>query len=62
MSRCRFVSAMKAESFPVETACEVTGVSTSAYYGWLAKVAAGPTEQMVLHQVEHRQIETPVVE
>jgi len=44
VSRCRFVSAMKAESFPVETACEVTGVSTSAYYGWLAKVAAGPTD------------------
>ncbi len=44
MSRYRFVSTMKAESFPVEAACGVAEVSTSAYYQWLAKVAAGPTD------------------
>ncbi len=35
MSRYRFVSAMKAEKFPVAAACEVAEVSTSAYYKWL---------------------------
>ena len=36
MSRYRYVSAMKAEGFPVEAACEAAEVSTSAYYDWLA--------------------------
>ena len=44
MSRYRFVSTMKAEGFPVRAACEAAEVSTSAYYDWTAKVAAGPTE------------------
>lgn len=44
MSRYRHVSAMKAEGFPIEAACEAAEVSTSAYYDWLAKTAAGPTE------------------
>ena len=44
MSRYRFVSAMKAEGFPIEAACATAEVSSSAYYGWLAKVAGGPTE------------------
>lgn len=44
MSRYRFVSAMKAECFPVEAACEAAEVSTSAYYEWVTKTAAGPTD------------------
>jgi putative transposase len=44
VSRYRFVSAMKAEGFPVDAACEAAEVSTSAYYDWLAKVTAGPTD------------------
>ena len=43
MSRYRFVSAMKAEGFPVEAACDTAEVSTSAYYDWLAR-SAGPTD------------------
>lgn len=43
MSRYRFVSAMKAEGFPVEAACEAAEVSTSSYYDFLAKVAGGPS-------------------
>jgi transposase InsO family protein len=40
VSRYRFVSTVKAEGFPVEAACEVAEVSTSAYYDWLARSAA----------------------
>ncbi len=43
MSRYRFVSAMKAEGFPIEAACAVAEVSTSAYYDWRDRSAA-PTE------------------
>ncbi len=43
MSRYRHVSAMKAEGFPIDAACSAAEVSTSAYYGWLARSAA-PTE------------------
>jgi len=43
VSRYRFVSAMKAEGFPVEAACEAAEVSTSAFYGWLAR-SGGPTD------------------
>ena len=43
MSRYRFVSAMKAEGFPVQAACSVAEVSTSSYYDWCAKVACGPS-------------------
>ena len=43
MSRYRHVSAMKAEGFPVQAACEAAEVSTSAYYDWLARSGA-PTE------------------
>ena len=43
MSRYRHVSAMKAEGFPIDAACEAAEVSTSAYYDWLAR-SAGPTE------------------
>jgi transposase InsO family protein len=34
---------MKAEGFPIDAACSAAEVSTSAYYGWLARSAA-PTE------------------
>jgi putative transposase len=44
VSRYRFVSTMKAEGFPVDAACEVAEVSTSAYYEWTAKTGAGPTD------------------
>ncbi len=43
MSRYRFVSTMKAEGFPVDAACTVAEVSTSAYYKWLGR-AASPSE------------------
>ncbi len=43
MSRYRHVSAMKAEGFSVQAACEAAEVSTSAYYDWLERSAA-PTE------------------
>ncbi len=43
MSRYRFVSTMKAEGFPVDAACTVAEVSTSAYYEWLGR-AASPSE------------------
>lgn len=43
MSRYRFVSAMKAEGFPIDAACGAAEVSTSAYYEWLCR-AAGPTD------------------
>jgi len=40
VSRYRHVSAMKAEGFPIEAACEAAEVSTSAYYGWLERSQA----------------------
>jgi putative transposase len=43
VSRYRHVSAMKAEGFPIEAACEAAEISTSAYYDWLARSTA-PTE------------------
>ena len=43
MSRYRHVSAMKAEGFPVQAACEAAEVSTSAYYDWLERSARRPT-------------------
>jgi putative transposase len=43
VSRYRHVSAMKAEGFPIEAACEAAEVSTSAYYEWLDR-SAGPTD------------------
>ncbi len=43
MIRYRFVSAMKADGFPVDAACEAVEVSTSAFCDWLAR-SAGPTD------------------
>ena len=37
------VDDQKAAGFPVTTACEAAGVSTSGYYNWRARQAAGPT-------------------
>lgn len=41
--RYRFVSAMKAEGFPVRAACEVAEVSASAYYDWAIR-STGPSD------------------
>jgi hypothetical protein len=37
-----FISDQQTE-FPVETLCQVGGVSRSAYYDWVAAEAAGPS-------------------
>lgn len=41
------VDAQKAAGFPVTVACEAAGVSTSGYYDWCAREAAGPTERQI---------------
>lgn len=43
MTRYRWVAARKAEQFSTEMACEVAGVSTSAFYAWVDRDAAGPS-------------------
>jgi putative transposase len=43
VSRYRCVDDQKAAGFPVQAACEPAGVSTSAYYEWRQRAAAGPT-------------------
>jgi hypothetical protein len=64
VSRYRFVSAMKAEGFPVQAACEVAEVSTSAYYDWTGRQAAWPSvteweEALVMNEMVdvHRQLD-----
>ena len=47
MSRYVGVDDQKAAGFPVTTACEAAGVSTSGYYNWRARQAAGPTERQL---------------
>lgn len=47
MSRYRCVDDQKAAGFPVSAACEASGVSTSGYYDWRQREAAGPTERQV---------------
>jgi len=44
MSRYGWVDSRKAEGFEVKAACQVAGVSTSAYYDFKAREAAGPSE------------------
>jgi putative transposase len=41
------VDDQKAAGFPVSTACEAAGVSTSGYYDWCAREAAGPSERQL---------------
>jgi putative transposase len=41
------VDDQKAAGFPVTAACRAAGVSTSGYYDWCAREAAGPTEREV---------------
>ncbi len=47
MSRFRCVDDHKAAGFPVSTACEAAGVSTSGYYDWSKREGAGPTPRQV---------------
>ena len=47
MTRYRCVDDQKAAGFPVTAACEAAGVSTSGFYDWSAREAAGPTERQV---------------
>ena len=44
MTRYEWVVSRKAEGFPTNKACQVAGVSTSAFNDWRLKVAAGPTD------------------
>lgn len=48
MSRYGCVDDQKAAGFPVTVACEAAGVSTSGYYDWLDRRAAGPTDRQVV--------------
>jgi putative transposase len=41
VSRCRCVDAQKAAGFPVAAACQAAGVSTSAFYAWVASCRRG---------------------
>lgn len=43
MTRYRWVTARKAEGFPITMACEVAEVSRQAFGDWRARTAAGPT-------------------
>ena len=47
MSRFECVDDQKAAGFPVTAACEAAGVSTSGFYDWAAREAAGPTERQL---------------
>jgi putative transposase len=49
VSRYRCVDAQKAAGFPVATACQAAGVSTSAYYAWAIRARQGPSDR---HQQE----------
>lgn len=47
MTRYTCVDDQKAAGFPVTAACEAAGVSTSGYYDWREREAAGPTDRQV---------------
>ena len=47
MSRYACVADQKAAGFPVTAACEVAQVSTSGFYDWCQREAAGPTERQL---------------
>ncbi len=44
MTRYRWVAARKVEGFPTTAACEIADVSRQAFYDWLQRETAGPTE------------------
>jgi len=47
VSRYECVADQKAAGFPVNKACEVVEVSTSGFYDWCNRTAAGPTERQL---------------
>jgi putative transposase len=47
VTRYRCVDDQRAAGFPVTAACEAAGVSTSGFYDWRQREAAGPTEREV---------------
>lgn len=47
MKRYACVDDQKAAGFPVAAACEAAGVSTSGYYDWHQRSAAGPSERQL---------------
>ena len=47
MKRFECVDDQKAAGFAVTSACEAAGVSTSGYYDWVEREAAGPTERQL---------------
>jgi putative transposase len=47
VKRFECVDDQKAAGFPVTAACEAAGVSTSGYYDWAERQAAGPTDRQV---------------
>ena len=47
MKRFECVDDQKAAGFPVTAACQAAGVSTSGYYDWQQREAAGPTERQL---------------
>lgn len=47
MTRYRCVADQKAAGFPVNAACTAAGVSTSGFYDWCQRHAAGPSDREV---------------
>jgi putative transposase len=47
VTRYMCVDDQKAAGFPVSAACQAADVSTSGYYDWCARRAAGPTERQL---------------
>jgi len=47
VTRFRHVDDQKAAGFPVTAACEAADVSTSGYYDWCEREAAGPTDRQL---------------
>lgn len=47
MSRFECADAQRQAGFPVSAACEAAGVSTSGYYDWCGREAAGPTQRQL---------------
>ncbi len=47
MTRYACIDHQKAAGFPVTAACAAAGVSTSGYYDWCEREAAGPTQRQL---------------